>query len=111
MAQFCRVFVKTPRHFPRRDLVLKALIWFALAIMVFQPGLAYYPPELRFLLHIATWLVAVAVALFLHFFGYAAMKQLRFQLLPLFVGWASLALFLIYASFSSMGIRSEARLV
>src|SRR3546814_6700017 len=47
MAQFCRVFVKTPRHFPRRDLVLKALIWFALAIMVFQPGLAYYPPALR----------------------------------------------------------------
>src|SRR3546814_10386485 len=79
MSQFCRVFVKTPKHFPRRDLVLKALIWFALAIMVFQPGLAYYPPELRFLLHIATWLVAVAVALFLPFVGYAAMKQLGFQ--------------------------------
>src|SRR3546814_11619694 len=75
MAQFCRVFVKTPRHFPRRDLVLKALIWFALAIMVFQPGLAYYSPELRFLLHIATWLVAVAVALFLPFVGSAAMKR------------------------------------
>src|SRR3546814_8645513 len=104
MAQFCRVFVKTPRHFPRRDLVLKALIWFALAIMVFQPGLAYYPPELRFLLHIATWLVAVAVALFLPFVGYAAMKQLGFQLWPLFVGWASLALFIIYAAIASMGI-------
>ena len=104
MAQFCRVFVKTPRHFPRRDLVLKALIWFALAIMVFQPGLAYYPPELRFLLHIATWLIAVAVALFLPFVGYAAMKQLGFQLWPLFVGWASLALFIIYAAIASMGI-------
>ncbi|QCB54149.1 hypothetical protein E5675_06695 [Sphingopyxis sp. PAMC25046] len=104
MAQFCRSFVDTPTHFPRRDLVLKALIWFALAIMLFQPGLAYYPPELRFLLHIATWLVAVAVALFLPFVGYAAMKQLGVQLWPLFVGWASLALFIIYAAIASMGI-------
>src|SRR3546814_4755960 len=72
--------------------------------MVFQPGLAYYPPWLRFLLHIATWLVAVAVALFLPFVGYAAMKQLGFQRWPLFVGWASLALFIIYAAIASMGI-------
>ena len=104
MAQFCRSFVDTPTHFPRRDMVLKALIWFALAIMLFQPGLAYYPPELRFLLHIATWLVAVAVALFLPFVGYAAMKQLGVQLWPLFVGWASLALFIVYAAIASMGI-------
>ena len=104
MAQFCRSFVKTPTNFPRRDMVLKALIWFALAIMLFQPGLAYYPPELRFLLHIATWLVAVAVALFLPFVGYAAMKQLGFQLWPLFIGWASLALFIVYAAIASMGI-------
>lgn len=104
MAQFCRVFVKTAAHFPRRDMVLKALIWFALAIMAFQPGLALYPPELRLLLHIATWLVTVAVALFLPFVGYAAMKQLGFQLWPLFVGWASLALFIIYAAIASMGI-------
>jgi signal transduction histidine kinase len=104
MAQFCRVFVKTPTHFPRRDMVLKALVWFAAAIMILLPGLAYYPPELRFLLHIATWLVTVAVALFLPFVGYAAMKQLGFQLWPLFVGWASLALFIIYAAIASMGI-------
>ncbi len=104
MAQFCRVFVKTSAHFPRRDTVLKALIWFAAAIMILLPGLAYYPPELRFLLHIATWLVTVAVALFLPFVGYAAMKQLGFQLWPLFVGWASLALFIIYAAIASMGI-------
>lgn len=104
MAQFCRIFVKTGAHFPRRDIVLKALIWFAAGIMLLQPGLAYYPPELRFLLHIATWLVAVAVALFLPFVGYAAMKQLGFQLWPLFVGWASLALFIVYAAIASMGI-------
>ncbi|HWV61459.1 MAG TPA: ATP-binding protein [Sphingopyxis sp.] len=104
MAQFCRVFVKTPAHFPRRDMVLKALIWSAVAIMLLQPGLAYYPPELRFLLHIATWLVTIGVALFLPFVGYAAMKQLGFQLWPLFVGWASLALFIVYAAIASMGI-------
>ena len=104
MAQFCRVFVNTPVHFPRRDMVLKALIWSAAAIMVFQPGLTYYPPELRFLLHVATWLVTIGVALFLPFVGYAAMKQLGFQLWPLFVGWASLALFIVYAAIASMGI-------
>src|SRR3546814_8568364 len=72
--------------------------------MILLPGLAYYPPELRFLLHIATWLVTVAVALFLPFVGYAAMKQLGFQLWPLFVGWASRALFIVYAAIASMGI-------
>lgn len=104
MAQFCRSFVNTSTHFPRRDLVLKTLIWSAVAIMLLQLGLAYYPPELRFLLHVATWLVAVAVALFLPFVGYAAMKQLGFQLWPLFFGWASLALFIVYAAIASMGI-------
>lgn len=104
MAQFCRSFVKTPAHFPRRDIALRALILFALVLMLLQPGLALYPPQFRFLLHVATWLVAVAVALFLPFVGYAAMKQLGFQLWPLFVGWASLALFIVYAAIASMGL-------
>lgn len=104
MAQFCRSFVKTRTNFPRRDRVLRALIWFAIAIMLLQPGLAYYPAGMRFFLHAATWLVAVAVALFLPFVGYAAMKQLGLQLWPLFVGWASLALFIVYAATASMGI-------
>ncbi|MDO9488386.1 MAG: 7TM diverse intracellular signaling domain-containing protein, partial [Sphingomonadaceae bacterium] len=104
MAQFGRSFVRTATHFPRRDLALKALIGGAIALMLLQPGLALYPPELRFGLHAAAWLVAVAVALFLPFVGYAAMKQLGFQLWPLFVGWASLALFIIYAAIASMGV-------
>ncbi|WP_432769839.1 MAG: hypothetical protein HEQ22_03575 [Sphingopyxis sp.] len=106
MAQFGRSFVQTPVHFPRRDLALKALIAFALVVMVLQPGLSLYPPGLRQALHIAAWLVAVAVALFLPFVGYAAMKQLGAQLWPLFVGWASLALFIIYAAIASMGVFS-----
>lgn len=104
MAQFCRSFVKTQTLFPRRDIALKALILCAVGIMLLEPGLLFYPPEIRFLLHVATWLVAVAVALFLPFVGYAAMKQLGFQLWPLFVGWASLALFIVYAAIASMGI-------
>lgn len=104
MAQFGRSFVRTATHFPRRDLALKALIGAAILLMLLQPGLALYPPELRFALHAAAWLVAVAVALFLPFVGYAAMKQLGVQLWPLFVGWASLALFIIYAAIASMGV-------
>ena len=104
MAQFCRSFVKTPVNFPKRDLVLKALVLCALAIMLLQPGLALYPAEVRFFLHLSGWLVTIAVALFLPFVGYAAMKQLGFQLWPLFVGWASLALFIIYSAVASMGI-------
>jgi two-component system, sensor histidine kinase LadS len=104
MAQFCRSFVKTADNFPKRDMVLKALILFAVAVMLLQPGLSLYPAEVRFFLHLSGWLVAVAVALFLPFVGYAAMKQLGFQLWPLFVGWASLALFIIYAAIASMGV-------
>lgn len=104
MAQFCRSFVKTADNFPKRDLILKALVLFAIAVMLLQPGLSLYPPELRFYLHLAGWIVAVAVALFLPFVGYAAMRQLGFQLWPLFVGWASLALFIVYAAVASMGV-------
>jgi signal transduction histidine kinase len=104
MAQFGRAFVNTSSLFPRRDVALKTLIASALIIMVLQPGLSFYPPEFRFFLHLASWIVAVAVALFLPFVGYAAMKQLGFQLWPLFVGWASLALFIIYAAIASMGV-------
>lgn len=103
MTQFCRSFVGTATHFPKRDLVLKGLILAALAIMLLQPGLSLYPQGLRGALHGATWLVAVAVALFLPFVGFAAMRQLGRQLWPLFVGWASLALFIVYAAIASMG--------
>ena len=106
MAQFGRSFVSTATLFPRRDLALRILIASALVIMALQPGLSLYPPEFRFFLHLASWIVAVIVALFLPFVGYAAMKQLGFQLWPLFVGWASLALFIIYAAIASMGIFS-----
>ncbi|WP_162248135.1 sensor histidine kinase [Sphingopyxis sp. Root214] len=106
MAQFCRSFVKTRRNFPKSDLILKGLILFAVAVMLLQPGLSLYPPEIRFFLHLSGWLVAVAVALFLPFVGYAAIKQLGFQLWPLFAGWASLALFIIYAAIASMGVFS-----
>ncbi len=104
MAQFGRSFIRTSTLFPRRDLALRILIAAALIIMALQPGLSLYPTEFRFFLHLATWLVTVAVALFLPFVGYAAMKQLGFQLWPLFVGWASLALFIIYAAIASMGV-------
>jgi signal transduction histidine kinase len=106
MAQFGRSFVKTASFFPKRDVALKGLIISALAVMLLQPGLALYPPEVRFFLHAAAWLVAIAVALFLPFVGFAAMRQLGFQLWPLFVGWASLAAFIVYAAVASMGIFS-----
>lgn len=106
MAQFGRSFVNTSSLFPRRDVALRALIVSAVIIMALQPGLSLYSPEFRFFLHLASWIVAVAVALFLPFVGYAAMKQLGFQLWPLFVGWASLALFIVYAAVASMGVFS-----
>lgn len=106
MAQFGRSFVKTRIHFPRRDIALRGLILTALLIMILQLGLAYYPPALRQLLHLGGWLVAIAVALFLPFVGFAAMQQLGRQLWPLFVGWGSLALFIIYSAVASMGVFS-----
>lgn len=106
MAQFGRSFVGTRQRFPRRDAVLRFLIGAALAIMLLQPGLWLYPQGLRGALHIGGWFVAVAVALFLPFIGFAAMKQLGRQLWPLFVGWGSLAAFIIYAAVASMGIFS-----
>lgn len=104
MAQFGRSFVKTRVYFPRRDLALKSLIGSATAVMLLQSGLALYPAELRFALHLAAWLVTVGVALFLPFVAFAAMRQFGSQLWPLLVGWASLALFIIYAAVASMGV-------
>jgi len=104
MAQFGRSFVNTSSLFPRRDVALRVLIVSAVILMALQPALSLYPPELRFFLHLASWIVAVAVALFLPFVGYAAMKQIGVQLWPLFIGWASLALFIVYAAIASMGV-------
>ena len=104
MAQFGRSFVRTATLFPRRDLALRALIFCAVLLMLLQFGRVHYPTDVRLFLHLASWLVTMAVALFLPFVGYAAMKQLGVQLWPLFVGWASLALFIIYAAIASMGV-------
>lgn len=104
MAQFGRSFVNTSVLFPRRDMALRILIGAALLIMLLAAGIPHYPAGLRQSLHLAAWLVAIIVALFLPFVGYAAMKQLGRQLWPLFVGWGSLALFIIYAAIASMGV-------
>src|SRR3546814_20892858 len=55
-------------------------------------------------LHIAGWLIVVAIAWFLPFVGFAAMRRFGRQLWPLFVGWDSLALFIVYAAIASMGL-------
>src|SRR3546814_15883438 len=55
-------------------------------------------------LHIAGWLIVVAIAWFLPFVGFAAMRRFGRQLWPLFVAWASLALFIFYAPIASMGL-------
>lgn len=104
MAQFARSFVGTATRFPKTDLALRILIGAALVLMALQPGLALYPPVFRHSLHIGCWIIAVAGALFLPFVGYAAMKRVGRQLWPLFVGWASLALFIVYAAIASMGV-------
>lgn len=104
MAQFARSFVRTAEMFPRRDLVLKALIAGGLIVIALQTGLAFYDPAFRTVLHIGTWIITVAVALFLPFIGFAAMRQVGRQFWPLLVGWGSLALFIIYAAVASMGV-------
>jgi len=104
MAQFGRSFIDTKTHFPRRDMALRMLIGAALLIMALQPALSLYPPPMRQILHIGGWLVAIGSALFLPFVGFAAMQQLGRQLWPLFVGWGSLALFIVYSAIASMGV-------
>lgn len=104
MAQFGRSFVKTPVNFPKSDVALKVLIGAAVALMILQAGLNYYPANVRHALLLGGWLVTIGVAFYLPFVGYAAMKQLGFQLWPLFVGWASLAFFITYTAIASMGI-------
>lgn len=104
MTQFARSFVRTDRLFPRRDFVLKLLIVASLVTIALQAGLAFYDPAFRMALHALTWIITVAVALFLPFVGYAAMRRIGRQLWPLLVGWGSLALFIVYAAIASMGV-------
>lgn len=104
MVQFARSFVNTKTFFPRRDKAMRVLIVLALTVIALQPGLAHYSPDVRFALHATGWLVTIAVALFLPFVGFAAMRQFGFQLWPLLAGWASLAGFIIYSAIASMGI-------
>lgn len=104
MAQFGRSFIDTRVLFPKRDLALRVLIGGAFAVMILQLGLGLYPPSMRQALHVAAWLLAAGIALYLPFVGFAAMRRHGHQLWPLVVGWASLALFIFYAAIASMGV-------
>ena len=104
MVQFGRSFLQTRERFPRRDMVLRALIAAGFAVIVLQAGVPLYGTGVLAILNGASWLVTVSVALFLPFIGFAAMRRLGSQLWPLFVGWGSLALFIIYAAVASAGL-------
>lgn len=104
MGQFARTFVRTAETFPRRDAILRVLVGAGLAVIVLQVALPFYDPVTRNVLHIGTWAIAVGVALFLPFVGFAAMRRLGRQFWPLLVGWGSLALFIVYAAIASMGL-------
>jgi signal transduction histidine kinase len=104
MVQFGRSFLQTRERFPRSDLALRGLIAAGFAVILLQSGVPLYGPGVLALLNGASWLVTVSVALFLPFIGFAAMRRLGSQLWPLFVGWASLALFIVYAAVASAGL-------
>lgn len=104
MAQFGRSFIQTRTYFPRQDLALRILIGAAVVTMILQLGLGAYPPAVQKGLHLAAWLLAAGIALFLPLIGFAAMKRHGRQLWPLVLGWASLAAFIVYAAVASLGI-------
>lgn len=98
MAQFARSFLKTPVRFPRLDKALLALIAAGAVISVLQFGLSIYGTGVRTLIHSLAWVLTGVVALLLPVGGFLAMRSIGLQLWPLLVGWASLALFIIYGA-------------
>lgn len=104
MAQFARSFLKTPSRFPRLDKALLALIAAGAVITILQLGLGVYGTGTRTLIHSLAWVMTGMVALFLPLVGLLAMRSIGKQLWPLLVGWASLALFIIYGAIASMGV-------
>lgn len=104
MAQFARTFLNTPARFPRLDKALRGLIIVGVAVILLQSGLAFFGPDFRAALHALSWVVAGVVALFLPWVGIFAIRHVGRQLWPLLVGWASLALFIIYGAIASMGV-------
>lgn len=104
MAQFARSFLTTATRFPRLDKALIALIAAALVVIALQAGLSLYGPGLRTAIHSLAWVITGVVALFLPVVGVLAVRSIGRQLWPLLVGWASLALFIIYGAIASMGV-------
>lgn len=104
MAQFARTFLKTPERFARLDKALLALIATGVVIAVLQLGLSFYGPAFRGALHSAAWVVTGVVAVFLPVVAVLAIRQIGAQMWPLFVGWASLAGFIVYGAIASMGV-------
>lgn len=104
MAQFARSFLKTPVRFPRLDKALLTLIAAGAVITVLQFGLGLFGTGTRTLIHSLAWVLTGVVALFLPVVGFLAMRSIGMQLWPLLVGWASLALFIIYGAIASMGV-------
>ena len=106
MAQFARTFLKTDQRFPRLDKVLLGLILSGTVILALQAGLSLYSPAARSAIHALAWLVTGVVALLLPVVGLLAVRSIGRQMWPLLVGWASLALFMIYGAVASMGVFS-----
>lgn len=106
MLQFGREFLKTRQNFPRFDPALKAIMGGALLLMLAQPGLYVFPSAVRPMLHATVWVYTALTAFFLPLLGYLAVRRLGLNHWPLLVGWASLAVFILYASVASMGVFS-----
>lgn len=106
MAQFARSFLHTRTRTPRLDASLLGLVIAGLVVIALQLGLPVFGPAMRGALHSAAWIVTGTVALYLPVVGWLAMRSVGRQLWPLLVGWASLALFIIYGAVASMGLFS-----
>jgi len=106
MLQFGREFLKTRRNFPRFDPALKVVIGSGILLMLAQLGLYFLPPPVRAALHATVWAFTASTALFMPWLGCFAVRRLGMNHWPLLVGWASLAIFILYAGVASMGVFS-----
>lgn len=104
MLQFGREFLSSRSRMPRYDLFLRSTMALGMAVMAtaFLHLLAPVVPMMPF--HAAGWIFTLIASTALPVIGWVATRRDGLQYLPLLIGWAALALYIITTAIAISGL-------
>lgn len=104
MLQFGREFLSSRIRMPRYDLFLRSTMALGVAVMAAAAVHLVAPVVPMMPFHAAGWLFTLAASTALPVIGWVATRRDGLQYLPLLIGWAALALYIITTAIAISGL-------